>query len=209
MPPVPETPPIVSLASPAAAAEFTLGATVALAANAAADSGSITSVVFLAHGSAIGSCSAAPFGASWMLAQPGSHWLTAPGHRLAGILRHVRAGYDSCLPFWRQRPQRIRITNSPPNGARLGVAWDCLAGGMRASGNAGIDHVEVQVNNAPAAYAAGTSNWSAQVSSAHRHQPGPRPLRGRSRGVFRPTSRGLLLTSLLRPSPCRLTESAE
>ncbi len=161
LPPAPETPPIVSLASPAAAAEFTLGATVALAANAAADSGSITSVVFLADGSAIGSCSAAPFGTSWTPGQPGSHWLTALATDSQGLCA-TSAPVMIQVSVLEAAPPRMRITNSPPNGARLESPDVWLAG--TASDSAGIDHVEVQVNNAPVAYAAGTTNWSAQVS---------------------------------------------
>ena len=69
--------PGVQLSSPAPGSRYTLGATLALAADATDPDGTVSRVEFLANGSRIGEDTAPPFTLSWTPAAPGSYELSA------------------------------------------------------------------------------------------------------------------------------------
>lgn len=71
------TPPTVSISSPAAGATFTAPATIAIAASAADGDGSIAKVEFYAGNTLIGSDTVAPYAIDWSGAGAGSYNLTA------------------------------------------------------------------------------------------------------------------------------------
>ena len=68
----------------------------------------------------------------------------------------------------------VAFTDAPANGARLGSPMVSLAGA--ASSDAGLDRVELQVNDGPAQIAVGTTNWTAEVSL----EPGVNVIHARS-----------------------------
>jgi hypothetical protein len=66
---------------------------------------------------------------------------------------------------------KVKLTSAPANGARLFAPLISLQG--IATDNAGVDRVEVRVNDGPVQFADGSTNWSAQVTLA----PGPNVVR--------------------------------
>jgi endoglucanase len=75
--PVPNTPPSVSLVSPASGASFTAGDSITVSASASDSDGSVAKVEFLAGTLLIGAASKSPFQVVWSGATVGSHQLTA------------------------------------------------------------------------------------------------------------------------------------
>jgi hypothetical protein len=71
------TPPTVTLTSPAAGSMFTSPATITVDATAADSDGSVTSVAFYANGTALGTDSASPYSVSWPNVPAGTYSLTA------------------------------------------------------------------------------------------------------------------------------------
>ena len=75
--PPPNTPPTVSLTSPASGGSFTAPATVSLAATASDSDGSIAKVEFFSGNTLVGSATTAPFAATWSNVAAGTYSLTA------------------------------------------------------------------------------------------------------------------------------------
>jgi hypothetical protein len=71
------TPPTVSITSPAAGATYTAPAAITVSATAADSDGSIASVAFFANGSAIGTDTSTPFSVDWTNVPQGAYALTA------------------------------------------------------------------------------------------------------------------------------------
>jgi uncharacterized membrane protein len=71
------TPPTVSLTSPAAGSTYTSPASIALAATAADSDGTIASVAFLANGTSLGTDTSSPYSFDWTNVAAGSYSLTA------------------------------------------------------------------------------------------------------------------------------------
>jgi len=159
-------PPAVDWTSPADATEFSLGAIIPLQAVAAAATGGVAQVVFLAGSNVVAAFSAPPFVAQWTPPGEGSFVLTAVVTDTQGLtatsapVTVIISGLQAAAPL-------LKITTGPPNHARLEAPAVSLAG--IASSSAGIGHVEVQLNGGPAQVADGDTNWSAQVSLV----PGP------------------------------------
>jgi subtilisin family serine protease len=79
LPPAWDPAPAVTLSSPADSAQFSLGTTVPVTANAAASTsgGAVTNVQFRVNGELLASLEAAPFAWDWAPARPGTYTLTA------------------------------------------------------------------------------------------------------------------------------------
>ena len=156
----PPTPPVVTLTSPANSAQIAFGTSVSIAATASIIAGAVASVQLFANGIQLAVAPAPSLVSSWTPAQPGSYSLTAAVTDAQGlsatsapVVIHVSQP-DTVSPS-------LKVTKSPGNGARLASPVVLLAG--TAGDNAGVDHVEVKVNNNPSQLADGTTNWSAQV----------------------------------------------
>jgi chitinase len=70
-------PPTVSISAPANGSTFTVGANIAMSANASDVDGSIAKVEFFRNGTSLGGDTSAPYGVTWSAAAAGSYSLTA------------------------------------------------------------------------------------------------------------------------------------
>ena len=166
-------PPTIGLTSPTNGAAFEAGTALVLAATASASTGAMANVTFLTNGGALGMASTAPFTFAWIPAQPGNYALTAVATDSQG-LSTTSAPTSILIRQPETGVPTVRLTESPPNGARLFTPVISLAG--TATDNAGVDHVEIQVNGGPVQVAAGATNWSARVVLS----PGPNAIQVRS-----------------------------
>jgi len=96
----PNTPPVVSITSPASGANFIQGSSVPITVSASDPDGTVTLVEYFANGAPIGTTNVAPFGFTWANAPLGSHALTARA-------TDNRSGQTTSAP--------VNITVSPPN----------------------------------------------------------------------------------------------
>jgi hypothetical protein len=151
-------PPTVTVAGPTDAAA--LGATVSLAATATAPSGSVTNVQFFANGAPLSSVSAPPFAVNWTPVQAGSYSVVAVAIDQQGLSAASAPVIVNVVPP-DTNPPTVAILAGPANGARLVAGLVTLSGTAR--DNAGIDHVEVQVNNGPVQMVQGAASWTASV----------------------------------------------
>jgi len=94
------TPPTVSLTSPAGGAAFTAPASIVVSASAGDSDGTIAQVDFFADGAPIGSATVSPYSITWSNVQAGSYALTA-------IATDDRGGTETSAP--------VQVTVSPPN----------------------------------------------------------------------------------------------
>jgi plastocyanin len=155
--------PTASITRPAAGGAFAMGGGVGLVAAASSAGATIAGVAFFANQAPLGVVAAEPFELTWRPLLPGNYLLTAVAFDSLG-----QAGTSAPVAirvfFPETRPPAVRVTNSPPQYARLRTSRVVLAG--TAADNFGVDRVQVRVNGGPAASAAGTASWRAEINLA-------------------------------------------
>ena len=120
----------------------------------------VTNVEFLDGITLLGSAAAPPFSFIWTPTQARRYSLTAVV--MDNLGQAVTSAPVALVIFAPDSaPPTIRITNSPPDFARLTEPLQMLAG--TASDDVGVDHVEYQVNGGPFVAASGTNAWLANI----------------------------------------------
>ena len=108
------TPPTVSLTTPANGASYTAPATITLAATAADSDGTIAKVEFFRGKKLIGASTAAPYGVTWSNVPAGSYSLTAKATDNGGAVTTSQA-----VPITVTAPNNNVLISSPANGSTV------------------------------------------------------------------------------------------
>ena len=117
------TPPTVSITSPAGGAAFTAPATITLDASAADSDGTVTQVQFFANGSPVGTDTTAPFSITWNNVAAGSYSLTA-------------LATDNGNMTTTSAPVSITVSQGEPPPSTLPAGWSAAdVGATGATGN--------------------------------------------------------------------------
>jgi len=125
-PPPPNVPPTVSITSPASGASFAAPATIAIAADATDNDGSVTQVQFYSGATLIGTSTTSPFGMTWSNVPAGSYTLTAKATDNSGAVTASRSVATT-----------VTATTPPPPG--LPAPWQTQdIGKVGVTGNASV-----------------------------------------------------------------------
>ena len=108
------TPPTISLTTPANGAYYTAPATIALAATAADSDGTIAKVEFFRGKKLIGASTAAPYGVTWSDVPAGNYSLTAKATDNGGAVTTSQA-----VPITVTAPNNNVLISSPANGSTV------------------------------------------------------------------------------------------
>jgi Bacterial Ig domain len=119
-------PPTVSITSPASGASFAAPATIAIAADATDNDGSVTQVQFYSGATLIGTSTTSPFGMTWSNVPAGSYTLTAKATDNSGAVTASRSVATT-----------VTATTPPPPG--LPAPWQTQdIGKVGVTGNASV-----------------------------------------------------------------------
>jgi subtilisin family serine protease len=143
-------------------AAFPVGSVIPLEAGVFDRSGSgIVGVQYVANGLPVAAASTAPFAAEWLPAGLGTFSVQAVAMNQQGLCA-TSPPVSIRVVGIETGPPSIYITGGPANGARLTSPAMVVTG--TAADDTELDHVEWQLNNAPAVRAEGVAAWMAQIA---------------------------------------------
>ena len=123
---VPNTPPSVSITSPAQGATFTAPATITVTANATDSDGSVAQVDFYADATLIGAATSAPFSVTWNSVAAGSYALTAAATDNLGATTLSAAVNITVNPP--PPPPAPAGLNATAGDAQVALSWSASSG---------------------------------------------------------------------------------
>ncbi|PSV20934.1 chitinase [Photobacterium leiognathi subsp. mandapamensis] len=163
----------VTLTSPTAGAQFKLGESVLLAANAKATNTQIKHVTFLVNNQEVGKVSKAPYHVSWIATHEGENTVKAVVTDITGITAEQQVSIsvikDSVIPPVEPNAPTIRLT-SPHSGSVFTEGDSIVITSKAADLDNDLSHVELHINGnniATSNTAPYSFNWTADVIGSH------------------------------------------
>ena len=138
--PAPNTPPTVSITSPASGATFTAPASIGITANAADSNGTVSRVDFYAGTQLVGSDTTSGYGVTWSNVPAGTYSLTAVAHDNAGAATTSAAVTVTVNPA-PNTPPTVSIT-SPGSGATFTAPASIAITASAADSNGTVSRVD-------------------------------------------------------------------